>query len=239
MIVAEPVAIPVTSPVDETVATDEFDVPHVTVAPDIVLPTASLTVAVRVTVSPTDVKVLVFGDSVTAEAVCDTVTAAVPFAEPDVAVIVAEPAAIPVTSPVDETVAMDEFDVPHETVAPDRVLPTVSLTVAVRVTVSPTDVKVLVFGDSVTVEAVCDTVTEVVAVNEPNVAVIVAEPSATEVTRPADKTVATDEFDVAHETVAPLIVLPTASLTVAASVAVSESDVNDRLVGESVIVAAV
>ena len=153
--------------------------------------------------------------------------------------IVAEPVAIPVTSPVDETVATDEFDVPHETVAPDMVLPTASLTVAVRVTVSPTDVKVLVFGDSVTVEAVCDTVTEVVAVNEPNVAVIVAEPSATEVTRPADETVAMDEFDVPHVTVAPLIVLPTASLTVAASVAVSESDANDRLVGESVIVAAV
>ena len=68
---------------------------------------------------------------------------------------------------------------------------------------------------------------------------IVALPSATEVTRPVDETVATDEFDVAHETVAPLIVLPTASLTVAASVAVSESDANDRLVGESVIVAAV
>ena len=153
--------------------------------------------------------------------------------------IVAEPAAIPVTRPADETVATDEFDVPHETVAPLIVLPTASLTVAVRVTVSPTDVKVLVFGDSVTVEAVCDTVTVAVPLAEPDVAVIVALPSATEVTRPEDETVATDEFDVAHETVAPLIVLPTASLTVAASVAVSESDVNDRLVGESVIVAAV
>ena len=133
------------------------------------------------------------------------------------AVIVAEPAAIPVTRPADETVATDEFDVPHETVAPDMVLPTSSLTVAVRVTVSPTDVKVLVFGDSVTVEAVCDTVTEVVAVNEPNVAVIVAEPSATEVTRPADDTVATDAADVVHETVAPLITVPPASFTVAVS----------------------
>ena len=131
MIVAEPAAIPVTRPADETVATDEFDVPHETVAPLIVLPTASLTVAVRVTVSPTDVKVLVFGDSVTVEAVCDTVTVAVPLAEPDVAVIVAEPVAIPVTNPADETVATDEFDVPHETVAPDMVLPTASLTVAV------------------------------------------------------------------------------------------------------------
>ena len=153
--------------------------------------------------------------------------------------IVAEPVAIPVTSPAEDTVAMDEFDVPHVTVAPDIVLPTASLTVAASVTVSPTDGKILVFGDSVTVEAVCDTVTVAVPLAEADVAVIVAEPSATEVTRPANDTVATDEFDVAHETVAPLIVLPTASLTVAASVAVSESDANDRLVGESVIVAAV
>ena len=153
--------------------------------------------------------------------------------------IVAEPVAIPVTSPADDTVATDEFDVPHVTVAPDMVLPTASLTVAVRVTVSPTDVKVLVFGDSVTVEAVCDTVTVAVPLAEADVAVIVALPSATEVTRPADDTVATDEFDVAHETVAPLIVFPVPSLTVAASVAVSESDANDRLVGESVTDAAI
>ena len=74
---------------------------------------------------------------------------------------------------------------------------------------------------------------------EPDVAVIVALPSATEVTRQADETVAMDEFDVPHVTVAPLIVLPVPALTVAASVAVSESDANDRLVGENVIVAAV
>ena len=131
--------------------------------------------------------------------------------------IVAEPVAIPVTRPVDETVATDEFDVAHETVAPDRVLPTASLAVAVRVTVSPTDVKVLVFGDSVTVEAVCDTVTEVVAVNEPNVAVIVAEPSATEVTRPVDDTVATVSFDVVYVMAGLGIVSPFPSVTVAVS----------------------
>ena len=68
---------------------------------------------------------------------------------------------------------------------------------------------------------------------------IVAEPVAIPVTSPAEDTVAMDEFDVPHVTVAPDMVLPTASLTVAASVAVSESDANDRLVGESVIVAAV
>ena len=60
-----------------------------------------------------------------------TVTEAVAVSGPDVAVIVAEPVAIPVTRPADDTVATDEFDVPHVTVAPDMVLPTASLTVAV------------------------------------------------------------------------------------------------------------
>jgi hypothetical protein len=49
------------------------------------------------------------------------------------------------------------------------------------------------------------------------VAVIVADPLATEVTRPADDTVATDELDVAHVTVAPSMTSPFASVTVAVS----------------------
>jgi len=63
------------------------------------------------------------------------------------------------------------------------------------------------------------TVTEAVALSEPEVAVIVVVPSATEVTRPADETVATDAADVAHVTVAPLISLSLASLTVGVRVA--------------------
>ena len=67
---------------------------------------------------------------------------------------------------------------------------------------------------------------------------IVADPSPTEVTSPADDTVAMDEFDVAHVTVAPLIVLPPASFTVGTSVVVSPTDVKLKLVGVSVIEAA-
>ena len=52
------------------------------------------------------------------------------------------------------------------------------------------------------------TVTAAVPLAEPDVAVIVAVPSATEVTEPDDETVATDEADVAHETLAPLMVAP-------------------------------
>ena len=65
-----------------------------------------------------------------------------------------------------------------------------------------------------------------------------AVPSATAVTRPADETVATDEFDVAHVTVGLAIVLSFASFTVGTSVVVAPTDVNDRLVGANVTEAA-
>ena len=63
---------------------------------------------------------------------------------------------------------------------------------------------------------------------------IVADPSATEVTSPADDTVATDELEEAHVTVAPLIVLPPESFTVAVIWVVSDSERNVRLNTESV-----
>ena len=62
-----------------------------------------------------------------------------------------------------------------------------------------------------------------------------AVPSATEVTSPADDTVATDAADVAHVTVAPLIVAPFWSLTVAVSCVVPPKEAKFRLVAESVI----
>ena len=64
---------------------------------------------------------------------------------------------------------------------------------------------------------------------------IIAVPSATEVTSPPpDVTVAMDEFDVAQVTVAPDITDPPASFTVAASVAVSANEENDRFISDNV-----
>ena len=74
-----------------------------------------------------------------------------------------------------------------------------------------------------------------VALADPLVAVIVAVPSATEVTRPVDDTVATAASDVAHVTVAPLIVAPFWSLTVAVSWDVSPSEAKLKVVADSVI----
>ena len=79
-----------------------------------------------------------------------------------------------------------------------------------------------------------ETVTAEVALADADVAVIVADPGATAVTSPADETVANDAADVAHVTVAPEIVDPPASFTVATSVAVSANEAKLRLVGDRV-----
>ena len=78
-----------------------------------------------------------------------------------------------------------------------------------------------------------------VALADPDVAVMVAVPSATAVTRPADETVATDELDVAHVMLGFVMMFPAASLTVVTRVVVSPADVKLTLVGDRVIEEAV
>ena len=80
-------------------------------------------------------------------------------------------------------------------------MPPASFTVAVTVAVSPTDVNVFDVGDSSTDEATRLTVIVDVAVSELDVAVIVAVPSATAVTKPDEDTVAVDAFVVVQVTV--------------------------------------
>ena len=79
------------------------------------------------------------------------------------------------------------------------------------------------------------TVTAAVPLAEPDVAVIVAVPSATDVTAPDEETVATDAAEEAHDTLAPLIVAPFWSLTVAESCCVDPIEIKLKLVGETVI----
>ena len=67
--------------------------------------------------------------------------------------IVAVPFATPVTSPADETVAIDELDVVQVIGAPDITDPPVSLTVAVSVAVSANEANERLVGDSVTEDA--------------------------------------------------------------------------------------
>jgi hypothetical protein len=134
-------------------------------------------------------------------------------------VIVAVPFATAVTRPADDTVATAASDVAHVTVALAIVAPFWSLTVADSWDVAPSEARLRLVTERVIEVAVCvtATVTVAVAVAEPDVAVIVAVPSATAVTRPDDETVATDAADELHDTLAPLIVAPFWSLTVAVS----------------------
>ena len=78
-----------------------------------------------------------------------------------------------------------------------------------------------------------------VALTDPDVAVMVAVPSETAVTSPADETVATEALDVAHVTVGFEITVPPASLTVTTRVAPSPIELKLRLVGARVTDAAV
>ena len=153
MIVVVPSATEVTSPVDETVATLGVVEAHVTGASGMTVPPASLTVAVSVAVSAIDTKASELGDSSMDPEDGEIVTEADPLAEPEVAVMVVDPSATAVTSPADETVAIDVFEDVHVTVAPEITVPPVSLTVALSVTVSPTDDKLLVLGASAVIDS--------------------------------------------------------------------------------------
>ena len=113
--------------------------------------------------------------------------------------------------------------------------PPASRTVAVTVTVSPVAANTSESGDSVIETATCWIEAEALAEAEPDVAVMVAEPLATEVTRPVEDTVATEALDELHVTKAPLMVALFWSLTVAVSWDVSPSEAKLRLVADSVI----
>src|SRR5437773_944620 len=104
VIVAEPAATPLTSPLPLTVAADVLLLCQVTVRPTSGLPFASLGVAVSGRLLPADT-VPDAGVSVTeATGMCTTVMAEVPFFPSLVAVIGADPATTAVTKPVARTV---------------------------------------------------------------------------------------------------------------------------------------
>ena len=113
--------------------------------------------------------------------------------------------------------------------------PPASRTVAVTVAVSPGAANTSESGESVIDTATCWIEAFALADAEPEVAVIVAVPSATEVTRPVEETVATDVDDELHDTLAPLIVAPFWSLTVAESWDVSPNEAKLKEVADSVI----
>src|SRR6266571_5325082 len=130
-----------------------------------------------------------------------TVIAAVPLLPSLVAVIVAGPAALPVTTPLALTVATAVLLLAQVTVRPLSGFPLASFGVAVSCTVWPICTDAAATGTLVTV---------IVAVPlcPSEVAVIVADPAATPVTRPLALTVATDALPLAQVTVRPESGLP-------------------------------
>src|SRR5213082_1144197 len=176
VIVAVPAALAVARPPLLTLATPVLLLAHVTTRPDKVLPFASLSVAVNCAVCPTCTPA---DAGVTAtEATGTAVTAMddVPLCPSLVAVIVADPAATAVTSPLPLTRAIVVSLLDHATTRPDKILPLASLAVAVSCAVCPTDT---VADDGVTVIEATGafvTVTTAVPLLPSLAAVIVAEP---------------------------------------------------------------
>jgi hypothetical protein len=191
VIVAEPGATPVTTPALETVAAAVLLDVHDTVRSVTTVPFTSLTVAASVVVLPA-MTLTVAGVTVTLPTGMEvTVTVALPLLPSLVAVIVAEPAATPVTTPVAETVATPVLLDDQVTVRSSRVTPFASFTVATNGVVCPT-VTLGVAGDTTTLPTGAGaTVTVVLPLTFSLVAVMVAVPVATAVTRPAEVTVAT------------------------------------------------
>src|SRR5256885_5715111 len=188
VIVAEPAAFAVTRPLAFTVAIAVSLDDQVTARPESGLPPASLGVAVSCTVCPTGT---LADDGVTVTEATGTgtlvtVMVAVPLFPSLVAVIVAEPAPRPVTSPLPLTRAIVVSSLAQVTPLPDSGLPFASLGVALSCTVCPTGT---LADDGVTVTEATGTgtlVTVMVAVPlfPSLVAVIVAEPAPRPVTSP-------------------------------------------------------
>src|SRR5919198_174677 len=215
VIVAVPAATPETRPPPLTIATARLLLDQETVRPVSTLPAESFVVAVSCAVWPTN-RPAEAGLSVTeATGTTLTVIAAVPLLPSLVAVIVAEPAATAVTRPVADTVAMPEALVVHVTARPVSTLPAESLVVAASCCVCPTT-RPAEAGVTVT-DATGTMLTVMVAVPllPSLVAVIVADPAATAVTRPLADTVAMPKALVVHVTARPVNTLPAESFVVA------------------------
>jgi hypothetical protein len=153
VIVAEPAATPVTTPFELTVAAAGLLVDQAMLWPVITFPWASFTVAESVTEPPT----VIDDDGGETTTVVTTgagggggggggggswlgavtVTSEVPLFPAIVAVIVAEPAASPATTPLELTTAVEALLVDHEMTSPGMTFPSASFTVAASVVVVP------------------------------------------------------------------------------------------------------
>jgi hypothetical protein len=145
----------------------------------------------------------------------ETVSVAEPFTPSLVAVIVALPAATPVTRPVELIVAAAVFELDHVTARPVSSLPLPSFTTTTACTVFPTVTLFGVMDTETDATGIIVTVTVAEPLTPSLVAVIVAVPGATLDTKPLPSTVATSLLELVQATVRPLSGLPPASRSVA------------------------
>jgi hypothetical protein len=135
LIVADPGATAVRTPVADTVATSGLLEAHVIGRSMTTVPLASVTVADNTAVWPT-LRFAVDGWTVTlATATAATATAALPLLPSLAAVIVAEPTDTPVTTPVASTVATAVLFEDQDTRRSVTIVPFASFTVAASVVV--------------------------------------------------------------------------------------------------------
>src|SRR6266699_1298111 len=217
----DPAVRPVTRPDALTLATVELLLPHVTMRPVSAVPFASLGVAVSWTVWPI-VRLAEVGLTLTeATGANVTVTVEVPLFPSLVAVIVVEPAALAVTSPVALTVAVVVLLLAQVIVRPVRALPAESFVVALSCVVAPTRSPAVAALTVTEATGTFDTVTVAVALLPSLVAVIVADPAVTPLASPVALTAATAALLLAQVIVRPVRTLPAESLVVAVSCCVA------------------
>ena len=218
-----PAPAPVTSPDASTTATDVSPEAHVNSAAATAWPFASLASASNRTVSRSTT-VSAAGATATVLVRCATVTAAVPDAEPAIAVIVAAPLATAVTSPVESTAATIISALVHATGSPSITRSIWSRTSAMSRTVSPSAVNASVLGATDTVVGTsASTTSSARPVTPDEVAATSTSPSPVPVTSPDASTTATDVSPEAHVNAAPATAWPFASLASASNRTVSRS----------------
>src|SRR3989449_1227992 len=226
VMVAEPAATPVTTPtftcpLAVTVATAALLVAHVTTRPLNGFPLASRSVAVSCTACPTPALTVAGLTLTDATGMGFTVTAALPVVPSLVAVIVTAPAATPVTSPVEETVAVAGALEAHVIARPESTVPAASFGLATSCTLAPTSTSAV--AGLITTEATGTfaTVTVADAFFPSLVALIATVPAATPAATPFADTVAMDGFELDHAIGRPASTVPVESRAVAVSCTVS------------------
>src|SRR5207245_1095551 len=178
-------------------------------------PLASFGVAVSCAVCPAGMLAVAGVTATDATGTTLTVSAAVPLLPSLVAVMVAEPAATPVTSPLPFTVATPVLLLAQVTTRPVRTAPPASFGVAESCTACPT---CTLGAAGLTVTDATGALTVVIAVVPlmPSlVAVIVVGPAATPVTSPLPSTAATPALLLTHVTTRPVKGAPVESCGVA------------------------